>query len=240
MKYPILLTAGLSFLMAGAVHAQRDTLASFPGGDAALNRFIAGNLMTTREAQQQRIQGDIECSFTVDASGAITEVKTLNKRLGYGLEDQAMRVFRIMPRWQPGVIEGRRIKSTFQQTLHFTPDMKINDVSTAISRDMVPDADCQFGKTPGDLSTWITENYKYPAGAPSSISDAITLRFKINEEGTVTDIRIVSGVSREFDKEAIRLLQSMPRWQPKQVNFKTVGTYKDLAIGFSKKKALLL
>ena len=244
MKNHLILPTILLVMAAGQAHAQKateipaDTLASYPGGDAAFDQFILTNLLTTPEAQASHVTGDIELSFVIDEKGFVDEIKPLGK-LGYGCEAQAIRVLRLMPRWQPGVIAGRRIKTGFQHKFHFSADMKVNEGSTAISRDMLPDVALQFGKEPGDLASYISTHYVYPAHAPRNPDETIVLRLKVNEEGAVSDIQLVTGLGKDFDDEAIRTIGSMPRWQPQRANFKPVASYKDIVIGFKKKTALL-
>ena len=244
MKNHLILTTTLLIISACQAHAQKaaeipaDTLASYPGGDAAFEQFILTNLLTTPEALAGHIAGDIELSFVIDEKGFVDEIKPLHK-MGYGCEEQAIRVLRLMPRWQPGVIAGRRIKTSLQHTFHFSADMKVNEGSTVVSRDMLPDVASQFGKEAGDLASYISTHYVYPAHAPRNPDEAIVLRLKVNEEGAVSDIQLVTGLGKDFDDEAIRVISAMPRWQPQRANFKPVSSYKDIVIGFKKKTALL-
>jgi TonB family protein len=233
----------LFVLAAGYGHAQSaapgaDTLSSFPGGDRAFDQFITEHLQITPQALAAHVNGDVELSFVIDEKGYAGDFKPI-KRLGYGCEEQVIRVLRTMPRWQPGVIAGRRIKTTLQRSFHFSANLKVSDSTTEVTRTMVPNAPEQFGQKEGDLATYITQHFTWPANAPKDISGAIVLQFKIDETGSATDVQIVTGILPELDEAAVHLVKNMPPWAAKQVDFKSTIAYKELTIGFKKKKALL-
>jgi TonB family protein len=243
MKRPLISCCILFLLAAGHVHAQKavssaDTLSSFPGGDAAFEQFITDHLQIPRQALAAHVSGDVELSFVIDEKGYPGDFNPI-KRLGYGCEDQVIRVLRAMPRWQPGVIAGRRIKTTMQRSFHFSTNMKVSDSTTEVTRTMVPNAPAQFGQKESDLAAFITQHFTWPASAPNNISGAIVLQFKIDETGSATDVQVVTGILPELDEAAVRLVTNMPAWAAKQVNFKSTIAYKELTIGFKKKKALL-
>ena len=58
-------------------------------------------------------------------------------------------------------------------------------------------------------------NQKYPVNALlAGIQGSTIVSFVVNEEGMVKDVKVVSGIDPELDMEAIRLVKSMPQWQP--------------------------
>jgi len=184
------------------------------------------------------VSGDVELSFVIDEKGYPGDFKPI-KRLGYGCEEQVISVLRAMPRWLPGVIAGRRIKTTLQHSFHFSVNMKVSDSTTEVTRTMVPNAPAQFGQKESDLAAYITQHFTWPAKAPNNISGAIVLQFKIDETGSATDVQVVTGILPELDEAAVRLVTNMPAWAAKQVDFKSAISYKELTIGIQKKKALL-
>ncbi len=78
----------------------------FPGGKLAMNRYIAANLTYPFEALKHNIQGKVNVEFVVDKDGSLIEVKTVGTKLGYGLEEQAVKIFKAMPKWIPGRQDG--------------------------------------------------------------------------------------------------------------------------------------
>ena len=85
-----------------------------------------------------------------------------------------------------------------------------------------------------------TDNYwkrKYPKGKPiypceQGISGRIIVSFVINENGQVTDPKVLRHVDKDLDKEAIRIIKSMPRWIPGEHKGKKVKVRYTLPVKF--------
>ena len=94
----------------------------------------------------------------------------------------------------------------------------------------------QMPEFPGGQSallTYLSQNIKYPAeAADNGISGRVILRFVINKNGEVKDITVISGVDPLLDKEAIRVVASMPKWVAGKQNGKTVNVYYNLPVVF--------
>ena len=85
-----------------------DQQPSFPGGTNALNTFIASNLKYPVWAQEKGIQGRVVVKFIVEKDGSISNVEV--DRSVPGLDNEAMRVVKAMPKWIPGQINGKAVK----------------------------------------------------------------------------------------------------------------------------------
>lgn len=85
-----------------------DQQPSFPGGTNALNTFIASNLKYPVFAQEKGIQGRVVVKFIVEKDGSISNVEV--DRSVPGLDNEAMRVVKAMPKWIPGQINGKAVK----------------------------------------------------------------------------------------------------------------------------------
>ena len=92
----------------------------FPGGKLAMNRYISEHLTYPFEAMKHNIQGKINVEFVVDRDGSLTQVKTVGKKLGYGLEEQAVKVFTTMPKWVPGKQDGKLVQVYMMIPIIFT------------------------------------------------------------------------------------------------------------------------
>lgn len=85
-----------------------DQQPSFPGGTNALNTFIVSNLKYPVFAQEKGIQGRVVVKFIVEKDGSISNVEV--DRSVPGLDNEAMRVVKAMPKWIPGQINGKAVK----------------------------------------------------------------------------------------------------------------------------------
>lgn len=87
------------------------------------------------------------------------------------------------------------------------------------------------GKTA--LLKWLSSNLRYPEAAQqNNIQGRVLVKFIIEKDGTVADPVIIHGVDPDLDKEAIRVIRSMPRWEPGKNNGVPARSYFTIPIGF--------
>jgi periplasmic protein TonB len=91
----------------------------FPGGLAALGRFLQQNIQYPMAAARANVSGRVFVSFTVNTDGSITDSQVL-KGLGFGTDDEALRVLKAMPRWKPGRQSGRAVRVRYNLPISFT------------------------------------------------------------------------------------------------------------------------
>jgi hypothetical protein len=220
----------------------RDTLASYPGGEAAFDEFIKKHLQTSPLAKRNNVSGDVVVKFVINEKGLAGEFDIVQK-LGYGCDEEALRVLSMVPQWQAGVINGTRIKSTLRKKFHFDPSLPVSETApgvTVVSRNIIPDAPSMFGDNPEDLSAYVSKNYKHPASAAKNIEGNIVLRLKILSSGKPSDIKLVAGIDEQIDQVVVELIRNMPAWHPRTKQFTPVDTYQDIVVNIKKRKASLL
>ena len=65
------------------------------------------------------------------------------------------------------------------------------------------------------MMVWINKNVRYPQTAiEMNEQGRVFLQFVVEKDGSITNIKVVRGVSSEIDKEALRVIQKMPKWTP--------------------------
>lgn len=74
---------------------------TYPGGDEALMKFIRENIKYPKVAMEKVIQGQVICSFMVDSTGKVTNIK-VTRGVDPALDTEAVRIISIMPNWIPG------------------------------------------------------------------------------------------------------------------------------------------
>ncbi|QKG52903.1 energy transducer TonB [Hymenobacter sp. BRD67] len=60
-------------------------------------------------ARANNISGDVFVSFMVDEAGRLLDAEVV-KGVGYGLDEEALRLVRLMPWWTPGLVAGKPVK----------------------------------------------------------------------------------------------------------------------------------
>ena len=98
--------------------------------------------------------------------------------------------------------------------------------------DMVEQAP-QFPGGPAELMAWLGKNIRYPVIAQENgIQGRVTCQFVVGSDGSVRDVKVVRGIDPSLDKEAIRVIQSMPKWIPGRQNGKAVSVRYTLPVTF--------
>jgi periplasmic protein TonB len=94
--------------------------ASFKGGEAAWRNYLTRNLNASAPIDNGANPGQytVVVQFIVDREGNISEVTSLTKH-GYGMEEEAMRVIRRGPKWEPAIQNGRKVKAYRKQPITF-------------------------------------------------------------------------------------------------------------------------
>ena len=86
---------------------------------------------------------------------------------------------------------------------------------------------------PGDINKWLGKNVKYPVIAQeNTIQGRVTVQFVIERDGSITDVKVLRGVDPSLDKEAVRVVKSMPKWKPGKQRGKPVRVSYTVPINF--------
>jgi periplasmic protein TonB len=81
----------------------------------------------------------------------------------------------------------------------------------------------QTAEFPGDLHKYISQNIRYPeADRKAGREGKVYLQFVIEKDGTISNITTIKSASETMDAEAIRVIESMPKWKPAKQNGKPV------------------
>ena len=92
---------------------QLEKRAEFPGGDDELMKYIARNFKYPELAKDSGVQGTMFVEFVVEKDGSITNVKLL-KTLCCGLNKEALRVIKSMPKWEPAMQRDKPVRMKFR------------------------------------------------------------------------------------------------------------------------------
>ena len=90
----------------------------FNGGSDAMTAFLQKNLKYPSNASRAGIQGKVFVQFTVGSDGKIENVKSI-KGIGFGCDEEAERVIKLMPEWKPGKQSGIPVKVRFTMPIVF-------------------------------------------------------------------------------------------------------------------------
>ena len=71
------------------------------------------------------------------------------------------------------------------------------------------------GGDANEFSKWVNSKLVYPEIAKENgVQRRVTLQFTVEKDGSVTNVKVLRGVDSSLDKEAVRVVQSSPKWKP--------------------------
>ncbi len=83
------------------------------------------------------------------------------------------------------------------------------------------------------MMKFLGDNIKYPIIAQENgIQGRVITNFVVERDGSITDVQVVRGVDPSLDKEAVRVIQSMPKWKPGKQRGTTVRVRFTLPVVF--------
>lgn len=104
------------------IYEKAERMPQFKGGESELYKFIADNLRYPSRAAEAGIQGRVTVKFIVDVNGNILNPK-ITRRIDSSLEEEALRIVRLMPKWIPGQINGQNVSVYFTLPIQFKLSM---------------------------------------------------------------------------------------------------------------------
>jgi TonB family protein len=197
----------------------------FPGGLRELGNYLGRSIRYPSAAQRANVQGKVFVQFVVGEDGTIRDPKIL-KGIGFGCDEEALRITLNMPKWNPGRQNGKAVAVQFNLPINFVLETQSSSSSNGDKSPEFP------GGMPA-LQQFISSNLKLPEAARRAHVEGIVLTgFTVAKDGAIKDVVIVKGIGFGCDGEAIKLILKMPKWAPATQNGEPVDAKYNLPISF--------
>ena len=99
----------------------QETMPSFRGGEQKLMEFLKDNLIYPSKAKDAGIEGKVFVEFYIEKDGTVCDAKVL-RGIGYGCDEEALRVIGLMPKWYPGKQRGKAVRVRYTLPINFKLD----------------------------------------------------------------------------------------------------------------------
>ena len=224
-----------------------EQMPEFPdGGQPGLMDYLRKNIQYPEAAKKAGVQGRVILQFVVDKDGSIKDVSTL-RGVNPDLDKEAIRVIQSMPNWKPGMQKGKPVSVKYTVPIAFSlPSEEIDKIDEMIvvgyQNTKTPDnAEAyetveQMPQFPGGttgLMQYLAKNVKYPVDAQKEgIQGKVFVQIIVDENGKVSNAKIVQGISPSLDAEALRVVYNMPQWRPGMKDGKPVSVKYAFPINF--------
>ena len=110
----------------------RETFPQFPGGHVALFEYLSKNIKFPKSKENEDVKVRVVTTFTVEKDGSITDAKIVRSQ-GEAFDNEALRVINGMPKWIPGMQNGKAVSVKYTLPITFSTtdgDKKIKSVRT--------------------------------------------------------------------------------------------------------------
>ncbi|MFW0718138.1 energy transducer TonB [Pedobacter sp. N23S346] len=203
----------------------------YPGGIANFYKYLGGEIKYPAQAVKDKTAGKVFVSFIVEKDGKLTDVE-ITRGLSKETDAEAKRVLEKSPKWNPGLIDGKPVRVKYNINVNFNLNNNGADQKANLTKPMNRYPEYPGGQT--KMYAYLAKNLKYPAKAKKDgIEGKVYLSFNVQKDGTLTDIEVMKGLSKETDNEALRVLKSTPRWDPGLNDGRPVTTKYQMAINFT-------
>lgn len=150
-------------------------------------------------------------------------------------EQQEQTTVDVPPPPQEEIVEEENKEEPPKSTPPVPPPVKIETEQVQVAEEIIefPDVEASFPGGAAALKQFIRDNVVYPEMAMEMNEQGkVYLSFVVEKDGSITNIKVERGVSSDLDREAKRVVRSMPNWVPGETKGKSVRTKCSLPIVF--------
>ena len=179
-------------------------IAQYPGDSQALDKFFAENIVVPTKMQNPDTGRGVDVRFAVNEDGSLSDFE-VTEPVDPALDAEALRVAKLMPAWIPANLHGKPVK------------MKIT-----IRIPFLTERAC-YPHEGGNLELFKARTLVYPEEMRNTgIEGTVKVSFVVDEEGYLSDFKVIDSVNPVLDAEALRCAQRMPVWIPAKFHGKPV------------------
>ncbi|WP_270088278.1 M56 family metallopeptidase [Sphingobacterium sp. SYP-B4668] len=209
------------------------------GGMKAFMNYVGMNYNYPKEAIDNNIEGRVEVSFVVEKDGMLSTFK-VNKGLGYGTGEEAIRVLKAGGKWSPGIQNGKPVRVSYQMPI------RIDRGQFSQSKSENHEGD---GKAPAKLllkseqskseeganvlftaveitpepqegmrsfMKYIGDSFEYPKEAiEKGVNGVLQLAFIVEKDGSLSNVEVVKDLQYGTGEAAKKMIQGYnKKWKP--------------------------
>ena len=208
----------------GEVFQVVEEMPEFPGGMAECMKWLGQNIKYPAEAKEKGVQGRVIVQMVVEKDGTITNAKVV-RGVDPLLDAEALRVVNQSPKWKPGMQKGEAVRVKYTLPIMFRLSNDSSDSKAAetprkaiVDENGVHQVCEEMPEFPGGMQEcmkWLGKNINYPAEAKEKGTQGrVIIQFVVEKDGSITEAKVARGVDPLLDAEALRVINSSPKWKP--------------------------
>lgn len=134
---------------------------SYPGGINKFYEFLGKNIKYPTLAIENDVQGNVFVSFIVEKDGSLSDIK-IDRRLGFGTDEEAIRVIKLSRSWNPGMQNGRAVRVKYNIPIKFALDAgkreRMSPKTVGIRLKGLPEKEAPLVVLDGEIKEYATLN----------------------------------------------------------------------------------
>lgn len=202
-----------------------------------LGKWLDEHVQYPEEAKAKGISGTtVAVNFVVEPDGSISNVKA-DEGSWPELVPEAERVVKSMPKWNAGKVNGEYARVKERIAVHF--QLSEQEINAARNKgntgEPIYDAANEMPSFPGGSSSiqaWIKEHLQITDEIKDWGVGRVMVKFVVEKDGTITNAEMMFPMHPAIDKEATRVIESMPKWNPGRINGQPVRVKYKLPVIF--------
>ena len=219
-----------------------DETPEFPGGMGECMKFLGRNINYPAEAMAKEIEGRVVTQMIIEKDGSISNAKIV-RSVHPLLDQEALRVVESMPKWTPGKVKGQAVRVRYTLPVKFSLKKNYKETIQHHQAEILPDENGIYAivedsaNYPGgfnELIKWLQANIQYPDDCKKEkIGGRVITKFLIDKDGSIKEAKILRGIHPSLDQEALRVINTMPKWNPGKVKGEPVVSQFVMPVVFS-------
>lgn len=216
------------------VYTYVEQMPVFPGGQEYLVKYVQASLRYPAPAVANKVEGKVFVRFVVQPTGQVANVEVI-KGLGAGCDEEAVRVIKALPPFEPGKQNGRLVAVSYTLPVTFSlettpgaPGVTIPPLPTLPKpEDKIYTYAEQMPAIAGTTEVTIASALQAAVVLPTEVVKGDTegrvyLSFVVNRDGQTDEAKVLRGLCPACDAAALAAVAKLPRLEPGKQNGKPV------------------
>lgn len=180
--------------------------------------FLKSNIKYPKAAIENQVQGSVHVSFVIEKDGNLRNAK-IERSLGYGTDEEAIRILKLSPKWKPGFENGKSVRTIYRIPILFKPaqpfknpkPVKIHQLNELKNPPQYPGGQEK-------LAAFIKNNISYANLSNKQVKGTVVIKAVVEMDGSLSQLKAIDNLGYGTKREALRVVSTLKRWNPGMEN----------------------
>lgn len=208
------------FCEEGTLHSWMDMRnpPEYPGGYKNFIQFLKAQIKYPKAALKAQVQGNVYVSFIIEKDGSLSTPK-ISRTLGYGTDEEAIRILKLSPKWKPGLEKGKPVRTIYHTPISFEPERPFKNpkpIKIYLKKNLKYPPQYPGGEE--KLVQFIKNNINYTNLTNKQIKGTVVVSAVVEMDGSLNQLKALDDLGYGTKKEALRVVYKLRRWNPGMEN----------------------